>query len=179
MRKKTLRDHKGITLVEIIIVIAILGILASTVVGMLGHLHYADTQKVVKTLDTSLDALQVKTMSKTGQFYMYVYKSGGNYYVRTLQKDLDIFDSSVLNTDGTRLCNDTISIWKVSWKVSAAGKKTEEKTEVKDMTYIKIAYTKSALFDTTNTNTDKIYIDGVPDYTLTLVKDTGKHFVSQ
>lgn len=171
MRKQTLRDHKGITLVEIIIVIAILGILASTVVGMLGHLHYADTQKVVKTLDTSLDALQVKTMSKTGQFYMYVYKSGGNYYVRTLQKDLDIFDSSVLNTDGTRLCNDTISIW----KVSAA----EEKTEVKDMTYIKIAYTKSALFDTTNTNTDKIYIDGVPDYTLTLVKDTGKHFVNQ
>lgn len=171
MRKQTLRDHKGITLVEIIIVIAILGILASTVVGMLGHLHYADTQKVVKTLDTSLDALQVKTMSKTGQFYMYVYKSGGNYYVRTLQKDLDIFDSSVLNTDGTRLCNDTISIW----KVSAAGKKTE----VKDMTYIKIAYTKSALFDTTNTNTDKIYIDGVPDYTLTLVKDTGKHFVNQ
>lgn len=171
MRKQTLRDHKGITLVEIIIVIAILGILASTVVGMLGHLHYADTQKVVKTLDTSLDALQVKTMSKTGQFYMYVYKSGGNYYVRTLQKDLDNFDSSVLNTDGTRLCNDTISIW----KVSAA----EEKTEVKDMTYIKIAYTKSALFDTTNTNTDKIYIDGVPDYTLTLVKDTGKHFVNQ
>ena len=173
MRKQTLRDHKGITLVEIIIVIAILGILASTVVGMLGHLHYADTQKVVKTLDTSLDALQVKTMSKTGQFYMYVYKSGGNYYVRTLQKDLDIFDSSVLNTDGTRLCNDTISIW----KVSAAG----TKTEVKDMTYIKIAYTKSALFDTTNTNTntDKIYIDGVPDYTLTLVKDTGKHFVNQ
>ena len=171
MRKQTLRDHKGITLVEIIIVIAILGILASTVVGMLGHLHYADTQKVVKTLDSSLDALQVKTMSKTGQFYMYVYKSGGNYYVRTLQKDLDIFDSSVLNTDGTRLCNDTISIW----KVSAA----EEKTEVKDMTYIKIAYTKSALFDTTNTNTDKIYIDGVPDYTLTLVKDTGKHFVNQ
>ena len=171
MRKQTLRDHKGITLVEIIIVIAILGILASTVVGMLGHLHYADTQKVVKTLDTSLDALQVKTMSKTGQFYMYVYKSGGNYYVRTLQKDLDIFDSSVLNTDGTRLCNDTISIW----KVAAAGKKTE----VKDMTYIKIAYTKSALFDTTNTNTDKIYIDGVPDYTLTLVKDTGKHFVNQ
>ena len=171
MRRRTLRDHNGITLVEIIIVIAILGILASTVVGMLGHLHYADTQKVVKTLDTSLDALQVKTMSKTGQFYMYVYKSGGNYYVRTLQKDLDHFDSSVLNTDGTRLCNDTISIW----KVSAAG----EKTEVKDMTYIKIAYTKSALFDTTNTNTDKIYIDGVPDYTLTLVKDTGKHFVNQ
>ena len=91
--------------------------------------------------------------------------------MRTLQKDLDNFDSSVLNTDGTRLCNDTISIW----KVSAA----EEKTEVKDMTYIKIAYTKSALFDTTNTNTDKIYIDGVPDYTLTLVKDTGKHFVNQ
>ena len=69
MRKQTLRDHKGITLVEIIIVIAILGILASTVVGMLGHLHYADTQKVVKTLDSTLDQLQVKAISNIGYIF--------------------------------------------------------------------------------------------------------------
>lgn len=170
MRRRILRDHNGITLVEIIIVLAILGILTTTVVGILGHLHYADTQKVVKTLDSSLDALQVKTMSKTGSSYMYVYKSGNNYYMKTTSSNLSSFDDTVLNSDGTRLCNNTIKIWKVS-----AG----TKTEVTGTTYIKIAYTKTALFDTTNTNTDSIYIDGVPNYTLTLVQDTGKHFVNQ
>ena len=68
MRERKLRNQNGITLVEIIIVIAIVGILASTAVMMIGHLHYADTQKVVKTLDSSLNELQVKTMSKTGDY---------------------------------------------------------------------------------------------------------------
>ena len=96
MRRRTLRDHNGITLVEIIIVLAILGILTTTVVGILGHLHYADTQKVVKTLDSSLDALQVKTMSKTGSSYMYVYKSGNNYYMRITSSNLERCDKSAV-----------------------------------------------------------------------------------
>lgn len=64
MKKRKLLGQNGITLVEIIIVIAIIGILASTSVMMIGHLHYANTQKVVRTLDSSLDALQVRTMTK-------------------------------------------------------------------------------------------------------------------
>ena len=71
MKKRKLLGQNGITLVEIIIVIAIIGILASTSVMMIGHLHYANTQKVVRTLDSSLDALQVRTMSKAG-FYVFL-----------------------------------------------------------------------------------------------------------
>ena len=52
MKKRKLLGQNGITLVEIIIVIAIIGILASTSVMMIGHLHYANTQKVVRTLDS-------------------------------------------------------------------------------------------------------------------------------
>ena len=72
MKKRKLLGQNGITLVEIIIVIAIIGILASTSVMMIGHLHYANTQKVVRTLDSSLDALQVRTMSKAGSSYLYI-----------------------------------------------------------------------------------------------------------
>ena len=73
MKKRKLLGQNGITLVEIIIVIAIIGILASTSVMMIGHLHYANTQKVVRTLDSSLDALQARTMSKSGSSYLYRY----------------------------------------------------------------------------------------------------------
>ncbi len=91
MKKQKLLGQNGITLVEIIIVIAIIGILASTSVMMIGHLHYANTQKVVRTLDASLDALQVRTMSKAGSSYLYIYKLDNGYYTRVLPDNLGSF----------------------------------------------------------------------------------------
>ena len=38
-------NQKGVTLVEIILVIAIIGILASTSVMLIGHLRYAESSK--------------------------------------------------------------------------------------------------------------------------------------
>lgn len=167
MRERKLRNQNGITLVEIIIVIAIVGILASTAVMMIGHLHYADTQKVVKTLDSSLNELQVKTMSKTGDYYMYVYHLSDGYYVQILSENLSAFDASRLTTDGKKLSNNTISI-------------CQDGVELPEDGYMKIAYTKQATFkrqDKTNKNVQTIRIDGVPEYSIQLVYDTGKHFV--
>lgn len=164
MRERKLRNQNGITLVEIIIVIAIVGILASTAIMMIGHLHYADTQKVVKTLDSSLNELQVKTMSKTGDYYMYVYHLSDGYYVQILSENLPAFDASRLTTDGKKLSNNTISI-------------CQDGVELPEDGYMKIAYTKQATFDTANTNVQTIQIDGVPEYSIQLVYDTGKHFV--
>ena len=164
MRERKLRNQNGITLVEIIIVIAIVGILASTAVMMIGHLHYADTQKVVKTLDSSLNELPVKTMSKTGVYYMYVYHLSDVYYVQILSENLSAFDASRLTRDGKKLSNNTISI-------------CQDGVELPEDGYMKIAYTKQATFDTTNTNVQTIRIDGVPEYSIQLVYDTGKHFV--
>lgn len=170
MKKKKLYDQRGITLVEIIIVIAIIGIFASSAVMMLGHLHYANTQKVVKTLDAALDQLQVQTLSKTGKYYMYVYKLSDGYYMRILPDNLSSFDESKLTADGTKLCNNTIRLWGIQ-----AGTPTEIKE--KDY-YVKVSYTKTALFNSSDTNIDEIEIDGVPKYNLKLVMDTGKHFIN-
>lgn len=140
---------------------------------MIGHLHYANTQKVVKTLDSSLSALQVKTMSKTGDYYMYVYKLDNGYYMRILPDNLSSFDDTKLTDDGTRLCNNTIKIR----MDSSTGNEVTEKGAGGN--YIKIAYTKTACFDMANTNVSAIYIDGVPAYTVKLVSDTGKHFIEK
>ena len=173
MKKRKHLGQNGITLVEIIIVIAIMGILASTSVMMIGHLHYANTQKVVKTLDSSLSALQVKTMSKTGDYYMYVYKLDNGYYMRSLPDNLSSFEDTTLSDDGTRLCNNTSK----SRRDRSPGNEVTEKGAGGN--YIKIAYTKTACFDTANTNVSAIYIDGVPAYTVKLVSDTGKHFIEK
>lgn len=78
MKKRKLLGQNGITLVEIIIVIAIIGILASTSVMMIGHLHYANTQKVVRTLDSSLDAASGQDDEQSRQF-LSVYLQAGQW----------------------------------------------------------------------------------------------------
>ena len=49
-------------------------------------------------------------MSKTGDYYMYVYKLDNGYYMRILPDNLSSFDDTKLTDDGTRLCNNTIKI---------------------------------------------------------------------
>ena len=161
-------NQKGMTLVEIILVIAIIGILAGTSVMMLGHLHYADTQKVIKTIDSSLDKLQMQSMSKAGDHYLYIYHLSDGCYMKILSDDLSSFDGSKLDSNGTKLANNTVSIY----KDSASG------TKVDGNQFMKVAYTKSLTFDTTKTNVSAIVVSGGSDYTIQLIADTGKHFIS-
>ena len=67
MKKKKCRNEAGVTPIEIIIVLAIIGILASASVLLIGHLHYADTERVINNIDTTMNELQIKNISKAEQ----------------------------------------------------------------------------------------------------------------
>lgn len=168
---KKCRNEAGVTLVEIIIVLAIIGILASASVLLIGHLHYADTERVINNIDTSMNELQIKNISKAEQSYLYIYHLSDGYYMRILSDDLSGFDSSKLNGDGTKLSNNTIEIY----GTDAGGSRVAIKGTAN---YIKVSYTKSGSFDSSKTNVKEIAIEGTPQQTLTLVFDTGKHFIS-
>lgn len=171
MKKKKCRNEAGVTLIEIIIVLAIIGILASASVLLIGHLHYADTERVINNIDTSMNELQIKNISKAEQSYLYIYHLSDGYYMRILSDDLSSFDSSKLNGDGTKLSNNTIEIY----GTDAGGSRVAIKGTAN---YIKVSYTKSGSFDSSKTNVKEIAIEGTPQQTLTLVFDTGKHFIS-
>ena len=168
---KKCRNEAGVTLIEIIIVLAIIGILASASVLLIGHLHYADTERVINNIDTSMNELQIKNISKAEQSYLYIYHLSDGYYMRILSDDLSGFDSSKLNGDGTKLSNNTIEIY----GTDAGGSRVVIKGTAN---YIKVSYTKSGSFDSSRTNVKEIAIEGTPQQTLTLVFDTGKHFIS-
>lgn len=171
MKKKKCRNEAGVTLIEIIIVLAIIGILASASVLLIGHLHYADTERVINNIDTSMNELQIKNISKAEQSYLYIYHLSDGYYMRILSDDLSGFDSSKLNGDGAKLSNNTIEIY----GTDAGGSRVAIKETAN---YIKVSYTKSGSFDSSKTNVKEIAIEGTPQQTLTLVFDTGKHFIS-
>ena len=171
MKMKKCRNEAGVTLIEIIIVLAIIGILASASVLLIGHLHYADTERVINNIDTSMNELQIKNISKAEQSYLYIYHLSDGYYMRILSDDLSGFDSSKLNGDGTKLSNNTIEIY----GTDAGGSRVAIKGTAN---YIKVSYTKSGSFDSSRTNVKEIAIEGTPQQTLTLVFDTGKHFIS-
>lgn len=165
MNKRVKWNHKGMTLVEIILVIAIIGIMAGTAVAMIGHIRYADTQKTVKAIDSALDKLQIQTMSKTGNHYLYIYHLSNGCYMKVLSDNLSSFDAAKLDSDGTKLANNSVSIYKDSG------------TKVDGNDFIKIAYTKELTFDMTNTNVNAIVVNGGSSYTLHLFPETGRHKV--
>lgn len=171
-----LRDNqKGMSLVEIIIVIAMIGILAGTSISMLSYIMLGNTQKAAKTISTAIEKQQANTMSKAGVPYLYIYKLSDGYYMKTIM-DVEIADSSdanfaMLDDSGTKLAGPNVTISKVD-----PSDATGTETVITETDFIRVVYKKSGVFDS-KTNVSRIIIDGTGSYTITLIEATGKHIL--
>ncbi len=169
-------NQKGMSLIEIIIVIALVGILAGTSVTLIGHVHYANTKKTVESMDSALDKLQVNSMSKQDKTYLYIYKLSDGYYMKQLTDVITTFDGTKFDSNGTKLSGNSTQVYLES----------ESGTLVDGNVFIRISYKKSGVFDKETitgstelgTNVDKIVVKGNGTYTITLVGATGKHPIS-
>lgn len=158
------KNQGGFSLVEIIIVIALLAVLAGSSVAMIGHIRYANTKKVVEEVDKTLSRLRLDTMSQKGERqFLYIYRLDNNgsagYYFKLVDEDT----KPNLDGNGTRLCGTNVTF-------SADG------NTISGDKIICIVFKKNGQLDS-GTNADKIVISGTGTYTITLDKETGKHLL--
>ena len=192
---RMVKDEKGFSLVELIIVMGIMAIAATMIMASMGYINRGKTEKAASTLDSKLSYIQTETLTKAGTTYLYLYpKSDGIYYFikraetggNTADGDGTGFASyTELNTyltsksiDGTRLCGS---------QVKASGKGGSGVTDINlaaggsDM--LKIGYKKSTgAFECCNNGSGSfrtsIVLTGKETFTVKLVEKTGKHKVS-
>ena len=74
-------NNKGISLIELIVVMAIIGILIGSSFVAVQYIRFGDTKKCVAKIEDELDKLLVETMSKKEKRYFYLFKTTNGYYV--------------------------------------------------------------------------------------------------
>ncbi len=105
--------NKGITLIELIVVIAILGILTGGIVLAFSIVRSADVQGCTQTLDTSLEKTKNECMTQMEQNFLVLYKSSDSnhagYYLGNVTKS-DLATYSLTPEKDNKICSDAIQI---------------------------------------------------------------------
>ncbi len=168
-------DQKGFSIIELVIIVAIVSIMASLSLTMLGRIKYANTEKMVDYVYDALKKLQITAMSKEQHTFLHIYKEGDAYYFMT--SDSPTYSASTMGTNGTSLGNN-IKIYKV------LNSPTGTETEITGSTRIVVSYKKDGRIresegGTTLENVQKIVIKGSYTAEITINHKTGKCVVEK
>lgn len=113
-------DNRGVTLIEVIVVIAIMMVLTATSVSAMSYLARGNVKKAAKTVYSFITQSRTDSMAKSGKWSLTIKKDGNNYVLVTectgfyingaLQDCLDAdgkaYDKVVLDSNVTGItCN--------------------------------------------------------------------------
>lgn len=96
--------NKGFSLIEMIIVLAILTIVSTGAIIGIRSIGYANTVNAAKRVDSVMDKVRLETMTRDAKQYLYLYNRDGVLYMRT--DTTEITDPvSLTEATGTRLAH--------------------------------------------------------------------------
>lgn len=183
-KRNFIEDHKGFSLVEFIVVMAIMAILLGASVTLIGNLHYANLESAVESLHAMLEKQRVTTMSKEDDWYLYIYRLTDGYYMMLTNEEYGASSEIANKENGTKICSGSIQI-----TAGSSG------TILGSNDMVRISYLRNGVFS----DESKVFVSGnVPEdffdagnregrivftgrgsHNVTLYKDTGKNFIDE
>lgn len=155
------KERDGFSLMEMIIVIAILGMITGGIAVTYNMVRSADVKGMAYDIDSSLTNLKSKNMGSNKQLFMHLYKQSGNYFIDYTEEE-----SYTPSGEGESVGESGISL------------KYDGK-ELTDGEVITIGIQKKDGAFSVGPEEIEVHDDNVNDYMVYLVKDTGKHYVEE
>ena len=155
------KERDGFSLMEMIIVIAILGMITGGIAVTYNMVRSADVKGMAYDIDSSLTNLKSKNMGSYKQLFMHLYKQSGNYFIDYTEEE-----SYTPSGEGESVGESGISL------------KYDGK-ELTDGEVITIGIQKKDGAFSVGPEEIEVYDNNVNDYMVYLVKDTGKHYVEE
>ena len=106
-------DNRGFTLMEVMVVVAIMGILAGVVSLSMNHIFSSRTRKFVSACDAMLTRCRVETLSGAGADTCVELRTDGEHYTVCFRKNGAVEDEETLKCAGSA-CTYTVSGAEVS-----------------------------------------------------------------
>lgn len=152
-------NNKGFSLVELIVVVAILAIISTASFSAIGYLNLANAEKCATKIDIGLGKLKTMNMSSGSATYMHLYRYNNGYYIAFSEDDTYTPDDK-----GELIGNSSVTV--------TCGGSTLENNDVVSISVRK----KDGAYTVPDVPTYTITVTNEATRKITLVTNTGKHY---
>lgn len=176
-----LKNNQGLTLIELIVVMIIMGVLVGTAVVSTKSIDRGNAKATVTRIDAFLDYIYVENMSRDKNYYLVIQKQGDAYITR-IQSEVGGTRTDIL-AEKLKLKEGVITF--TSRDASGEHLYTVNDTSTPQIS-LELSFAKaSGAFRSSDINNDGIQEDikrivvtaSGRSYTINLVTATGKHFI--
>lgn len=166
MKNSIIKDNRGISMVEMIVIILIIGILSTATIISVGSVHRMNALSCASNINMLLEQTRLRTMSKeNGAISLVIYIKDKNYYAAVVTTNGDkrvLSDETLLGSEGLN----------IEFKENNGYIRTINSNDEYEIKFVK----GSGAFDTT---LNEIIINGQKKVSVLLVKETGRSYIEK